>query len=109
MTNLTEDEIMALNEALANDRNYTVEYLDTLPEHVRAEVIDGRLFSMAAPTKTHQKLLFFLVVLTKPKFLDYLMKNYKKLNKKFIKSRYFDEKSIDFFTLMCYHGKVLKT
>ena len=60
MTNLTEDEIMALNEALANDRNYTVEYLDTLPEHVRAEVIDGRLFYMAAPTKTHQKLLFFL-------------------------------------------------
>ena len=60
MTNLTEDEIMALNEALSNDRSYTVEYLDTLPESVRAEVIDGRLFYMAAPTKTHQRLLVFL-------------------------------------------------
>ena len=60
MMDMTEDEIMALNEALASDNSYTVEYLDALPETVRAEVIDGRLFYMAAPTKTHQKLLFFL-------------------------------------------------
>ena len=60
MMDMTEDEIMALNEALASDNSYTVEYLDTLSESVRAEVIDGRLFYMAAPTLVHQELIGFL-------------------------------------------------
>ena len=36
-----EEEIMRKNEALAKEV-YTTEYLENLPEHVRAELIDGR-------------------------------------------------------------------
>lgn len=55
-----EDEVIRVNMALANERNYTAEYIEALPEDVRAEVLDGQLFFMAAPTRTHQKLMMFL-------------------------------------------------
>lgn len=60
MTYMTEEEIMALNEILAKDKRYMVDYLEELPEDVRAEVIDGRLFYMASPNLTHQRLVSFL-------------------------------------------------
>lgn len=56
-----EEEIMRKNEALAKEV-YTTEYLENLPEHVRAELIDGRIYFMAPPKIVHQKLageLFF--------------------------------------------------
>lgn len=55
-----EDEVIRINMALAEERDYTTEYIEALPENVRAEVLDGQLFFMASPTRTHQKLMMFL-------------------------------------------------
>ena len=52
-----EDEVIKKNMALAQEKFYTVEYMEALSEDVRAELIDGRLFYMAAPTTEHQRLL----------------------------------------------------
>lgn len=35
---------------------YTIEDIYALPEGVRAELIDGRIYYMAAPTRTHQRI-----------------------------------------------------
>ena len=43
-----EEEVMKMNAALAENREYTAEYLEALPEDVRAEVIDGQIFYFAA-------------------------------------------------------------
>ena len=37
-------------------RKYTIEDIYALPDGVRAELIDGRLYYMASPTRTHQKI-----------------------------------------------------
>ena len=39
------------------DRIYTVEDINELPEGVRAELMDGKLYFMATPTTTHQCLV----------------------------------------------------
>ena len=38
------------------NRKYTIEDIYALPEGVRAELMDGKLYFMATPTRTHQKL-----------------------------------------------------
>lgn len=38
------------------ERRYTIEDIYALPDGVRAELIDGRLYYLATPTRTHQKL-----------------------------------------------------
>lgn len=43
--------------ALAQFEAYTEEDYYRLPENVRAELIDGQFYCMAAPTRIHQKLL----------------------------------------------------
>lgn len=40
--------------ALAQEKLYTVEYIYELPEGSRAELIDGRIYSMAPPNRKHQ-------------------------------------------------------
>lgn len=40
----------------ATERVYTIEDIYALPDEVRAELIDGKLYYMATPTRTHQKL-----------------------------------------------------
>ena len=55
-----EDEVIKKNMALAQEKFYTVENMEALSQDVRAELIDGRLFYMAAPTTEHQRLLSFL-------------------------------------------------
>jgi len=52
-----EDEVIEMNEALANKRSFTADDLDALPEDVRAEVIDGQIFYFAAPKVVHQRLV----------------------------------------------------
>ncbi len=39
---------------------YTTDYIEGLPDGERAELIDGHIYYMATPTRTHQKLVSFL-------------------------------------------------
>lgn len=55
-----EEEVIEINMALAQEKNYTAAYAEALPEGVRAEVIDGQLFYLAAPSSTHQRTAGFL-------------------------------------------------
>ena len=49
-----------MSEALAHANIYTEEDYYNLPENVRAELIDGQIYYMAAPSRIHQKILNFL-------------------------------------------------
>ncbi len=61
----TEDSYNASKPSIVRDgaaayqtgsRRYTIEDIYALPEDVWAELIDGKLYYMAAPTRTHQKI-----------------------------------------------------
>ena len=41
----------------AKKEEYTIEDIYALPEGVRAELIDGEIYYMATPTRTHQKIM----------------------------------------------------
>jgi len=43
-------------EALRKEEIYTVDDIYALPEGERAELIDGKIYDMAPPSKTHQKI-----------------------------------------------------
>lgn len=43
--------------ALPNEQFYTTEYIYSLPEGHRAELIDGQIYNMAPPNTIHQKLV----------------------------------------------------
>ena len=49
-----------MSEALARTNIYTEEDYYNLPENVRAELIDGQIYYMAAPSRIHQEILMFL-------------------------------------------------
>ena len=49
-----------MSEALAHTNIYTEEDYYNLPENVRAELIDGQIYYMAAPSRIHQEILMFL-------------------------------------------------
>ena len=51
-----------MSEALARANIYTEEDYYNLPENVRAELIEGQFYYMAAPSRIHQKILSFLHV-----------------------------------------------
>ena len=46
-------------EALKKEEYYTIDDIYALPEGERAELIDGQIYYMAPPSRTHQKLLHF--------------------------------------------------
>ena len=46
-----------MSKALAHANIYTEEDYYNLPENVRAELIDGQIYYMAAPSRVHQKIL----------------------------------------------------
>lgn len=46
--------------ALAQPKVYTEEDYYNLPENVRAELIDGKIYYMSAPSRIHQEILGFL-------------------------------------------------
>ncbi len=45
---------------MAQIRTYTEEDYYNLPEDIRAELVNGQLYYMAAPSRIHQKILNFL-------------------------------------------------
>lgn len=47
-------------ERMQEDRVYTVQDIEALPEGERAELIDGKIYMMASPTLTHQDILSWL-------------------------------------------------
>ncbi len=49
-----EEEVIQKNMALAQEKVYTVEDIEELPEGVRAELIDGQMFYMATPSRKHR-------------------------------------------------------
>jgi len=49
-----------MSETLAHANIYTEEDYYNLPENVRAELIDGQIYYMAAPSRIHQEILNFL-------------------------------------------------
>ena len=49
-----------MSEALAPANIYTEEDYYNLPENVRAELIDGQIYYMSAPSRIHQEILMFL-------------------------------------------------
>ena len=49
-----------MSEALAHANSYTAEDYYNLPENVRAELIDGQIYYMSAPSRIHQEILSFL-------------------------------------------------
>ena len=46
--------------ALPIEEPYTIDYIESLPPGERAELIDGKLYSMAAPSVIHQRLIMNL-------------------------------------------------
>ena len=46
-------------DALRKEANYTIDDIYALPEGERAELIDGRIYFMAAPNRRHQQILHF--------------------------------------------------
>lgn len=46
--------------ALSEEEYFTTEDIYALPDGIRAELIDGQIFYMAPPGKTHQKILSYL-------------------------------------------------
>ncbi len=49
-----------MSEALAHTNIYTEEDYYNLPENVRAELINGQIYYMAAPSRVHQEILSYL-------------------------------------------------
>ena len=49
-----------MSEVLARTNIYTEEDYYNLPENVRAELIDGQIYYMSAPSRIHQEILMFL-------------------------------------------------
>lgn len=47
-------------EVSRKDDIYTIDDIYTLPDGKRAELIDGRIYYMTPPDRTHQKILFSL-------------------------------------------------
>lgn len=46
--------------ALPQEKTYTIDYIYRLPEGTRAELIDGQIYYMAPPSRTHQRILNFV-------------------------------------------------
>lgn len=66
-----EDEVLKRNMGLAQERVYTVQDVESMPEDEFVELIDGRLYYMAAPTFNHQEIVSFLVM----KIGDYISRS----------------------------------
>lgn len=52
-----EDEVIKMNAEMASKNDFTLTYIENLPENIRAELIDGQIFYLAAPQLIHQELI----------------------------------------------------
>ena len=57
--------------ALIQEKIYTIDDIYSLPDGERAELIDGRIYNMAPPNRTHQDILSFL----HPSIGNYITRN----------------------------------
>lgn len=48
-------------DALANQKLYTTDYILSLPDGHRAELLDGVVYNMTPPKRIHQKLVSYFV------------------------------------------------
>lgn len=64
-----------MNMALAEQKIYTMEDIYNLPDGQRAELIDGKLYNMAPPTRQHQQIILYLA----RKISDYIDEKKRKL------------------------------
>ncbi len=51
---------MKVMETLRKEKVYTIEDIYALPDGERAELVDGKIYYMAPPSRTHQKILLSL-------------------------------------------------
>lgn len=58
-------------DALKKEKIYTLEDIYALPDGERAELIDGKIYDMAPPSRTHQKISMLL----SGEISDYIKKN----------------------------------
>lgn len=49
-----------MDPAFHKEKEYTIEDIYALPDGTRAELIDGQIYSMAPPSRTHQKISGYL-------------------------------------------------
>ncbi len=47
----------ALSDYLPHKDSYTIDDIESLPEYVRAELIDGQIYYMSVPSRTHQRIV----------------------------------------------------
>lgn len=47
-------------DALRKEDIYTIEDIYALPDGKRAELVDGKIYYMAPPSRTHQKISMYL-------------------------------------------------
>lgn len=52
-----EDEVIRKNMELSQRKDFSAADLERLPEHVRADLIDGQIFYFASPKVIHQKII----------------------------------------------------
>ena len=45
-----------MSQAVTQEKVYTIDDIYTLPDGERAELIDGQIYYMAPPSRTHQKI-----------------------------------------------------
>ncbi len=51
-----EDEVIKMNMELAVRNDFTMDDINALPEHIRAELIDGHIFYFAGANTIHQRI-----------------------------------------------------
>ncbi|MDE6920831.1 MAG: Uma2 family endonuclease [Lachnospiraceae bacterium] len=50
-------------DVMRKDEIYTIDDIYALPQGARAEIVDGKIYYMAPPSRTHQRLLHFFDVM----------------------------------------------
>uniref|UniRef100_UPI002FDAD940 Uma2 family endonuclease n=1 Tax=Enterocloster lavalensis TaxID=460384 RepID=UPI002FDAD940 len=95
---------------LPKQKDYTIEDIYALPDGERAELIDGQIYYMAPPTRTHQRIVTELTVVIH----EYIKKNHGKCEVNVSPFAVFldslKDKTQNYlptaFSVICYHAKI---